>query len=256
MQVAARRRLLLIAVLGALGVLVVAGGGWLLLRDSSFVAIDDVTITGATSSNAGQIRDALDTAARGMTTLHARADALKAAVAPYPSVANVRFTTKFPHTMTIQVVERAPVAEVADGSTRIPVTGGGVLLRGVQPPDRLPTIHVKGGVVGPRVTNARALGAIAVVAAAPAPLLRVSARVVTAGRGIVVDMRDGPQLVFGSRDDAAAKWAAAARVLAEPSAAGATYLDLRIPGRVGAGGLAPVTPQETDPNAQLQATTG
>src|SRR3712207_9010914 len=42
---------------------------------------------------------------------------------------------------------------------------------------------------------------------------------------------------FGSPDDAAAKWAAAARVLAAPSSAGATYLDLRVVGRVAAGGL-------------------
>jgi cell division protein FtsQ len=56
--------------------------------------------------------------------------------------------------------------------------------------------------------------------------------------------------VFGSRDNAAAKWAAAARVLADPSAAGATYLDLRIPGRVAAGGLGAL-PQE-DASQDLQ----
>jgi cell division protein FtsQ len=61
--------------------------------------------------------------------------------------------------------------------------------------------------------------------------------------GLTVELRDGPPLIFGTRDDAPAKWAAAARVLAEPSAAGATYLDLRVPGRVAAGGLGPV-PQE------------
>ena len=49
--------------------------------------------------------------------------------------------------------------------------------------------------------------------------------------------------MFGTRDDAAVKWAAAARVLAEPDAAGATYLDLRVPGRVAAGGLGPITPR-------------
>jgi cell division protein FtsQ len=42
-------------------------------------------------------------------------------------------------------------------------------------------------------------------------------------------------------------------VLAESSAAGATYLDLRIPGRVAAGGLAPVTPAEDNLNPQPEA---
>jgi cell division protein FtsQ len=41
-------------------------------------------------------------------------------------------------------------------------------------------------------------------------------------------------------------------VLAAPSAAGATYLDLRVPGRVAAGGLGPV-PQPT-PSLEAQAT--
>ena len=53
--------------------------------------------------------------------------------------------------------------------------------------------------------------------------------------------------MFGDGEDARAKWTAAARVLAEPSAAGATYLDLRIPGRVAAGGLAPVPRRDPRP---------
>ena len=64
----------------------------------------------------------------------------------------------------------------------------------------------------------------------------------------MVQLKNGPELVFGTDDDARAKWRAAARVLAETSAQGATYLDLRIPGRVAAGGLAPVVPEEENPN--------
>ena len=60
-------------------------------------------------------------------------------------------------------------------------------------------------------------------------------------------LKNGPELVFGTDADARAKWLAAARVLAESSAAGATYLDLRIPGRVAAGGLAPVEPGGREP---------
>jgi cell division protein FtsQ len=66
-------------------------------------------------------------------------------------------------------------------------------------------------------------------------------------------MKNGPELVFGSDVDARAKWIAAARVLAESSAAGATYLDLRIPGRVAAGGLAPIDPTEDNSNPQPEA---
>jgi len=89
-----------------------------------------------------------------------------------------------------------------------------------------------------------------VAAAAPESLLERSDRMWWGPRGLTLDLRNGPPLIFGTSEDAVAKWAAAARVLAEPSAAGATYMDLRITGRVAAGGLGPV-PQETpDPDAQ------
>jgi cell division protein FtsQ len=70
---------------------------------------------------------------------------------------------------------------------------------------------------------------------------------------VVITLKNGPELVFGSAADARAKWIAAARVLAESSAAGATYLDLRIPGRVAAGGLAPIDPAGENPNPQPEA---
>jgi cell division protein FtsQ len=53
----------------------------------------------------------------------------------------------------------------------------------------------------------------------------------------LVELRRGPELVFGDPTRARAKWAAAARVLAEPSAKGAVYLDIRVPERVAAGGV-------------------
>ena len=65
-------------------------------------------------------------------------------------------------------------------------------------------------------------------------------------------MNQGPELVFGSDVQAQEKWLAAARVLAEPSSQGATYLDLRIPGRVAAGGLSPLPTPTPNPNPQPQ----
>jgi cell division protein FtsQ len=56
-------------------------------------------------------------------------------------------------------------------------------------------------------------------------------------RGWTLPLRDGPTLYFGGFERLAAKWAAAATVLADRSSAGATYLDLRLPERPAAGGL-------------------
>ncbi len=229
-------------------VIVVAGlgvGGWLWLRDSSLVAVTAVRVTGATTSDESRIRSTLESAARDMTTLRVREDVLNDAVSQFPSVAGLKVEKDFPHRLTIEVLEHRPVAALEVGGRRTPVSGGGIVLTGVQADDDLPTIR-RDQLPGPRVDDPRTKAALAVAAEAPQQLLARSERLWWGPEGLTMDLRDGPPLVFGTRDDAAAKWAAAARVLAEPSAAGATYLDLRVPGRVAAGGLGPI-PQEPPP---------
>ena len=233
---------------GFAAVLVTVGllaGGWLWLRDSSFVRVDDVYVTGATTSEEGRIRSALERAARDMTTLHVREQALHDAVASYPSVAGLRVDTDFPHGMRVEVLEHRPVAALDVDGNRTPVSGGGIVLNGVDADRPLPTIR-RTQIPAKRIDDDRTRAALAVAAAAPEPLLERSKRLSYGPDGLTIDLKDGPPLVFGTDDHAAAKWAAAARVLAESSAAGATYLDLRVAGRVAAGGLGPV-PQEPAP---------
>ncbi len=75
-------------------------------------------------------------------------------------------------------------------------------------------------------------------------------------RGVVVQVAEGPELVFGRATKIEAKWAAATRILADDDSTGATYIDLSIPERPAAGGLAvetvaPVVPagEEIEPPA-------
>jgi cell division protein FtsQ len=248
-----RGRVLLRLVTGLLVLTALAAGGWMWLRDSSLVRVDDVTVTGVTASDGVQVRAALEETARGMTTLHVREGALRDAVAQYSSVASLTAKADFPHKLTIDVAEQRPVAALApDQGRRIPVTGSGVVLRGVEADRDLPSVHLSTPALGPKLSDHRLLAVLAVAGAAPPPLLHRSDELTLEQRGVVVTLRDGPELVFGDAADAKAKWIAAARVLAEPSAAGATYLDLRIPGRVAAGGLAPVTPEATPSNPLLE----
>ena len=67
----------------------------------------DVFVTGLTSAEEPQIREALKNAALDMTTLHVREDQLRAAVAQYPSIAGLATDAKFPHKLSIEVRERA-----------------------------------------------------------------------------------------------------------------------------------------------------
>jgi cell division protein FtsQ len=222
---------------------VVLGGGWYWLRDSGLAKVTVVHVTGATTSEQSEIRAALESAAREMTTLHIRRDVLDDAVAQYTSVAGLRVRKDFPHELSIEVLEHRPVAALDVDGRRIPVSGGGIVLTGVRADRDLPSIRKDTAPPDGRVTDQRTRAALAVAAAAPQRLLDRSERVWWGPRGLTIDLRDGPPLYFGTGDDPALKWAGAVRVLAEPEAAGATYLDLRVPGRVAAGGIGPV-PQE------------
>ncbi len=141
------------------------------------------------------------------------------------------------------MLEHRPVAALEIDGRRVPVSGGGVVLNGVHAADDLPSIRHGSTPADGRVSDRRTRDALAIAAAAPQALLERSERLTWGDGGLTLDLRDGPPLIFGTPDGAADKWAAAARVLAEPDAAGATYLDLRVLGRVAAGGLGPV-PQE------------
>lgn len=218
--------------------------GWLWFRDSSFARVQQVEITGAGSSERASVEAILRTTADGMSTLHLDARALHRAVEPFSSVAGLRISANFPHRLRIEVLEHEPVARVASGGSSVPTTGGGLLLDGVRAGD-LPLVRVQVPVAGGRVTDPRTLSVLRVAAAAP-PALRARADRLWFGRGGVrLDLRDGPELVFGSADAARIKWRAAARVLAEPTAGGATYLDLRVPSTVAAGGVGAITPEPT-----------
>jgi cell division protein FtsQ len=240
-----RRVLRLVPLLALL--LVLAGAGWLWFRDSGLVRVRQVEVIGLTESDGQQVRVALIQAAQEMTTLHVRPGVLRDAVAQFPSVERISARADFPHRLTIRVTEERPVAALAsDSGSRVAVTGTGIVLRGVTVDRDLPSL--RGTAIGPRLTDPRLLGALRVAGAAPEPLLHRTDELTLDGRGVVVALSNGPQLVFGNGADVRAKWAAAAAVLADRSAAGAAYLDLRVPGRVAAGGLAPVT----DSNAQVQ----
>jgi cell division protein FtsQ len=229
--------LLVLALLAA-----IVGAGYLLwFRDSSFVAVEDVTVTGATSKDAERLRAKLASVAQGMTTLHVDRAALDEAVAAYPAVRDLKVSTDFPHAMTIRVIEHEPAALADTGPGTVPVAGDGTVLRGLTVKGSLPEIESKGGLDGDRLADPVARRTAAVAGAAPLPLRRKLEDVrSTSDRGLVAQLAEGPELVFGDARRLRAKWIAAARVLADPEAAGATYIDVRLPGRPAAGGLAAV----------------
>jgi cell division protein FtsQ len=215
------------------------------LRTSSLVRVENVSVTGIHGSQAPQIERALAAAARDMTTLDVREEALRSAVSAYPVVRSLRTETDFPHGLRISVNAYEPVAAIRAGSGLTAVAGDGTLLRGSATRD-LPVITIDGERGGERLRQGHALGAVQLLAAAPRALRGRVARVYLGPRGLTTTMQDGPRLYFGGASRPIAKWAAAAQVIASSTSRGAAYLDLRVPEKPVAGGLRPRT-AETQP---------
>lgn len=228
------RRLRLLAGLVALALL--AGGGWLWLRNSPLVSVKRVTITGVSGAEAPQIRAALTAAARGMTTLDIRVATLRAAVSSYPVVKGLRVSTSFPHDLHISVSEQLPVAAVTVGSRQVPVAADGTVLDEGQASATLPSLSLKAFPGGSTIQDPTARLELRVLAAAPARMLgRITGVSANYWHGVVVSVREGPQLYFGGGDRLAAKWQAVMAVLAAASTAGASYVDVTDPQRPAAG---------------------
>lgn len=214
-----------------------SGGGWLWLRGSPLVAISHVHIAGVRAGpEAMAVRVALDRAAEGMTTLHFDVARLRTAVADYPIVASVRAHTSFPHGLSIEIGERAPVAVLAGPGVRTAVAADGTVLGPALVSASLPSVAVKRTpATGARVHEALALAAATVLGATSPQLLHDVARAYEGDEGLTLQMHNGLLVYFGDATLPHAKWLSLARVLSSPTSAGAVYINVSLPSRPAAG---------------------
>jgi cell division septal protein FtsQ len=233
----ARRRprlgpLLLGSVLLFAGLLV---GGYFWVRSSPLSAVRNVKVVGLSGAEAGQIRDALETTARSMSTLNVSKSDFHNTVGAYPEVKSVRASASFPHSMTITVVEQNPVAVVVAGGHRTVVSGDGTLLPHVSASSALPMIAMPVAPGGTTLAGAPLQEAELLADAPYALLSRVATATESSSHGLTVVLRSGPQLYFGGASRLSAKWDSALAVLANSSSAGAAYIDVSDPSRPAAG---------------------
>lgn len=232
------------AVAAALAVaLLVAGCFWLWFKDSPLVSVNRVRVTGLSGPEVSQIRQALDAAAVRMTTLDVDMARLRAAARPYPDVRSLTVNTSFPHGMVIHVIEQVPIAQVSVNGSPMAVSRDGSLLAATPGTTHLPVLSVTSLPSGTRFTGAGALATLAVLSAAPYGFLtHIQTAQDTSQNGVVVQLRQGPQIRFGDTTQLHDKWAAALAVLGTPSAQGAQYIDVTDPGRPAAGAATPANP--------------
>lgn len=243
-----RRRLVAVGLLGTL--LACAYFFW--FRDSALVQVERVTVTGLTSGDSVRIRASLEAEARDMTSLHFDRGTLEQAAEAFSVVRSLEVAPDFPNGLRIHVVEHQPVAVLGLGAKRVPVAADGSVLSGLPVTGPLPRITVAGPLRTARLANGLPMSAVRIAAGLPVALRpRVKEIERDGGKGLVVPLADGPRLIFGTAARARAKWAAAVRVLADRDAAGADYIDVRIPERPVAGGLPVATVAPAPPAGQV-----
>jgi cell division protein FtsQ len=225
------------ALVGMLVALPLLGAGWLWLRNSPLVAVEHVHVHGAHGTEAHAIDVALEEAATHMSTLNVNVGALRAAVAPFHVVRTLQVNASFPHTLSIRVIDQLPVAALVVNGVKTAVAADGAVLGMSLLKSSLPTVPGAPGepLSGGRVHSAGALAALAVLGAVPPALAGWVTRVYSGREGLTVAMRNGLLIYFGDATRTHAKWLAALRVLANPSSAGAWYVDVRLPERPAAG---------------------
>jgi cell division protein FtsQ len=242
---ARRRRRLRIALIVALVASPLLAGGWLWLRGSPLVAVSHVRVTGVDGPEGHAIDAALSSAARRMTTLDVHPAALHAAVASYPVVSDLRISTSFPHGISIHVIEQPAVAALTVSGAKTAVAADGVALGPGLASGSLPTVSGASlPAPGQHLHEGALLGALAALGAAPSSLAKQVMHAYSSSRGLTLAMRSGLLVYFGDASRPHAKWLSLARVLADPSSAGASYVDLRLPERPAAGfpgGVAPAS---------------
>jgi cell division protein FtsQ len=227
-----RRRLI-----GAAVALLVLWAGYMLwFRNLSWFAIDEVTVTGATT-NEREIKAAVEQVAQDMTTLHLKDDQLRDAVARFPTVASVGATTSFPHGLEVKITERLPVAFIKVGPKRTAVSADGYLLAGASF-DPKPLPRIEDAVAHGARLDGNSAAQAAILGATPAPVRdRIIDSAWDEGQGgVVVDLNGGPDLRFGDGSRARDKWTAATAVLSSSEHGSPSYLDVSVPDRPVSGG--------------------
>jgi cell division protein FtsQ len=227
-----RRRLIAAAIV----VVVLYGGYTLWFRNLSWFAINDVTVKGATTSQP-QIKSAVERVAGDMTTLHIKDGELRDAVAHFPTVASVSANTSFPHGLTVNITERLPVAFVRIQGRQTAVSADGYLLPGATFDQKaLPRIDAAAA-HGARLDGDAAAQA-AILGATPEPLRdKVTGSTWDDQRGgVVVDLKNGPEVIFGDGSRARDKWEATVAVLSSPEHGSPSYVNVVVPDKPVSGG--------------------
>jgi cell division protein FtsQ len=211
-----RRRRLAAALIAVFLAVCVAFLVRVLLYDTHLFNVQDVQVEGVTAVPTADVLAAAAVPDGAPLASIDTAD-VAARVAALPSVATVVVARSWPHTVTVTVTDRVPVATAATPTGVQLVDAGGVVYPGTAPPG-LPKLTF--GAVGPDDPSTRsALAALATLPPAiRSQVLTVDATVAGANvpGQVTFGLTNGRQVVWGTDDRAADKAAVLVPLLTQP----------------------------------------
>ena len=210
-----RRRRLAAALVVLTALVGIGFGVRVTLYDSGLLDVRNVQVTGVSTIKPPDVQAAADVPT-GAPLAGIDTAAIAARVAALPPVASVSVGRSWPHTVSIAVTERVPVATATTERGVALVDGVGVVYPGV-PPAGLPRLNF--GAVGPDDPATRA--ALAALAALPevlrAQVLTVDATVAAGAPGqVTLGLAGARQVLWGTSDRGADKARVLVPLLTEP----------------------------------------
>jgi cell division protein FtsQ len=212
-------------------------GGYLVARETSMFAVQQVQVTGARPSVVRRVDEAL-APLDGQSLLSVDAAAIDRHLQRLPDVSLLSYDRAFPHTALIVVSAERPVAVLRRGSEAWLVTERGRVLRRLDDPAgwSLPRIWVAGTSVpgdGALLTDETALNPAVTLGRVLAADKRVFAQLGEARDvegELVLVLRGGTELRLGAAEDLPLQLAVARRVLTLVDGE-ARYVDVSVPER-------------------------
>jgi cell division protein FtsQ len=219
-----------------LGMLAFAVAAYALARETSLFAVSQIEVQGASPRLAAQVRAALSPVT-GTSLVGLDGAAAMRRVDALPTIVSASYDRAFPHTLRVRVVPERPAVVLRRGPDSWLVSARGRVIERLplRADPKLPRVWVSGRTpVRIGATLVGGVGAAARAAALAGPIGRRVASATYANGLLVFHLRSGLEVLLGDPVDVRVKAAVAARAL--PSLpAGATYLDVSVPGRAVAG---------------------
>jgi cell division protein FtsQ len=231
-----RRRLRVLIGALAVGIAIVLA---VVVLHMSWFRVSHIEVRGAAHSGVTRV-DASARVALHQPLLSVDTATVASRVERLPWVAEVRIAKSWPSTLVVTVVERTPVAQVADGSRWAVLDGTGRVLAVANA--RAPGLIVltwTGAVPGPgarmaaqaRAPLAVASGLTALTRPGPGVPAPVVSLAVGAGGGVALDLAGGAVVDLGPPADLTSKLTALATLESEVDLSGVKTIDLRVAGQ-------------------------